>query len=240
MRKQKQPVSGKKKSSSRDRQDAAPDARSEETPQAAPSPDTEEKAEEKPDAGAAEEPDAGGNGRTESPEKLSEENEQLRDRMLRLQADFDNFRKRQLRERTETVRRATEHLMLELLPVCDHLEMALEAAERQNDPLAEGVKLVFEQLRQVLERASLQAVEADGVEFDPNLHEAVAHIPSEEVPENHIIQQTRRGYRLGEKLLRPAQVVVSSGSSGSGEEEAGAENPKPAENSANRPAKQEA
>jgi molecular chaperone GrpE len=134
------------------------------------------------------------------------------ERYLRLHADFENFRKRVLREKDELYSRANEDIMQELLPVLDHLEMALAAAEgREDDPVVEGFRLVGEQLSGVLKKFGLSAIDTDGCEFDPNLHEAILHMPSEEVSENHIVSDARRGYMLGNRLLRASQVVVSSG-----------------------------
>ncbi len=137
----------------------------------------------------------------------------LEERLLRLQADFDNFRKRTLREREDLYRRANEDIMLELLPVLDHLELAFTAAGDTgvDHPLVKGFALVGEQLRQVLRKFGLSEIETDGVAFDPNVHEAIQHLPSESVPENGLIACTRAGYLLGNRLLRAAQVVVSSG-----------------------------
>ena len=138
----------------------------------------------------------------------------LNDRLLRLQADFDNFRKRTLREKGEISKRANEEIMTELLSVLDHLDMALAAAAEHatEGPVAAGFKMVSDQLLGVLVRFGLRPVDVQGQAFDTSLHEAVAHIPSAVVPENGVITQIRRGYALGEKLLRPAQVVISSGS----------------------------
>lgn len=135
------------------------------------------------------------------------------DRLLRLQADFDNYRKRMMREKADIYRRANEDIMEELLPVLDHLELALTAvgASEKLDSIAKGFKLVGEQLISVLNKFGLTPIETDGVAFDPNVHEAVLHMPSTEVPENAIISRTRAGYMLGGQLLRAAQVVVSSG-----------------------------
>jgi len=135
------------------------------------------------------------------------------DRYLRLQADFDNYRKRVLREKDEIYRRANEDIMEELLPVLDHLDMALTSAgeEHQHDPVVEGFRLVGEQLANTLGKFGLSPIETDGQEFDPNLHEAILHMPSETVKENGVVSQARGGYKLGERLLRASQVVVSSG-----------------------------
>lgn len=134
-------------------------------------------------------------------------------RLLRLQADFDNFKKRTIRERNETYRRANEDIMEELLPVMDHMELALDAAAQHDadEAIVEGFRLVSEQLRSALARFGLTPIDAADAEFDPNLHEAISHLPSSDVPENHVMAMTRGGYKLGDMLLRAAQVVVSSG-----------------------------
>lgn len=135
------------------------------------------------------------------------------DRLLRLQADFDNFRKRALRERAEIELQANESLMKELLPVLDHLDLAVDAAVQHNadGPVIEGFRLVSEQLLTALAKAGLTPVDAAAQEFDPHRHEAISQVASETVPANHVVAQVRRGYLLGSKLLRPAQVVVSQG-----------------------------
>ncbi len=146
--------------------------------------------------------------------KQKEETKALQDRLLRLQADFENFRKRTLREKTELYKNANEDIMLELLPVLDHVELALDAAEKHGaDPaFMEGFRLVGEQLSSALGKFGLKAIETDTLPFDPNCHEAVSHLPSAEVDEGHIMAVARRGYRLGDqRVLRAAQVVVSSG-----------------------------
>jgi molecular chaperone GrpE len=154
----------------------------------------------------------------------------LNNRLLRLQADFDNFRKRSLREKDELYRLANQDIMQELLPVLDHLDLALKAVADHGDDQAfvEGVKLVAEQLLSALGKFGMTPVDAAGEEFDPNLHEAISHLPSEDVVENRVIEQVRRGYQLGDRLLRPAQVVVSSGSASATGEETG-EDTQPAE-----------
>ncbi len=137
----------------------------------------------------------------------------VNDRLLRLQADFDNFRKRTARDRAEQHLRALEDLMRELLPVVDHFEMGLATATKQGiDPsVRQGFGLVLDQFRGVLARFGLAPVEAVGTSFDPHVHESVAMIPSEQHPRDTVVEETRRGYTLGGRLLRAAQVVVSSG-----------------------------
>jgi len=135
------------------------------------------------------------------------------DRLLRLQADFDNYRKRMMREKADIYRRANEDIMEELLPVLDHLELAMAAVgdSGQYDSIVKGFKLVGEQLLSVLGKFGLTPVETAGIPFDPNVHEAILHMPAAGVPENGIVSRTRAGYMLGGQLLRAAQVVVSSG-----------------------------
>ncbi len=139
--------------------------------------------------------------------------EVLKDRLLRLQADFDNYRKRMDREKKDWIAFASEKLIVELLPVLDHFELGLADSAKNGAPSAiqEGFQLVCNQFRSALEKAGVQAIDAEGQPFDPNLHEAITHMPSDTVPEGHVVAQTRRGYKLGDKLLRAAQAVVSSG-----------------------------
>ena len=138
----------------------------------------------------------------------------MMERLMRLQADFENFRKRVARERAQMAQQAAEHLVKDLLPVLDHFELALKSAAEHGTSrdVLDGLELVGDEIMGVLAKHGLAAVRAEpGAAFDPMVHEAVAHIPSDEIPADAIIEQTRSGYRLGEKLLRPAQVVVSSG-----------------------------
>jgi molecular chaperone GrpE len=133
--------------------------------------------------------------------------------MLRLQADFDNFRKRTARERGELGARAIEDLVKALLPVLDHFELGLKsAAEHKVDAAVhDGFQMVYNDLLAALKSFGLAPIDAHSAGFDPHQHEAVAHVPSNEYVADQIVAQTRRGYRLGERLLRPVQVVVSSG-----------------------------
>ncbi len=172
-----------------------------------------------------EERDAAGPGgnetELENPPELSGEHNlsptalPVDDRLLRLQADFDNYRKRVLREKEDLYRRANEDLMADILPVLDHIDLALAAAQKlesDQNPVTEGFGLVAEQLMTVLGKFGLTPVTAScGMEFDPNVHEAILHLPSTEIQENRIVSRTRGGYMLSNRLLRAAQVVVSSG-----------------------------
>jgi molecular chaperone GrpE len=173
-------------------------------------PKTEKKA---PKAAAKKEKAAKAEAAAKTAATDAKEAEADRERLIRLQADFENFKKRTIRERNETYRRANEDIMEELLPVMDHMELALEAAAQHDadEAMVEGFRLVSEQLRATLGKFGLTPIDATDAEFDHNLHEAISHLPSPDVPENHVIAMTRRGYKLGDFLLRAAQVVVSSG-----------------------------
>lgn len=143
----------------------------------------------------------------------SAEADAMKDRLLRLQADFDNFRKRVARERAEWSATAQESLFRELLPVLDHFELGLKTARDQGaDPAVQhGFQMVFDQLMAAVRKFGLAPLDVHEGHFDPHLHEALSHVPSEEYGADEIVAQTRRGYKLGDKLLRPVQVVVSSG-----------------------------
>ncbi len=144
-----------------------------------------------------------------SPEAL--ELAAFKDRHARLMADFDNFRKRQVREREEWVKRANEDLLGDLLPIVDHLELALGKAASPTDPLTVGVKLVFDQFISLLARYGVTPIDAKGQLFNPDYHEALTMMSSATVPANRVIDQFRCGWLLAGRLLRPAQVIVSSG-----------------------------
>ena len=151
----------------------------------------------------------------EAPVVEEPEAEPLQKQLLRLQADFDNYRKRTLREKQQVSQLALENLLSELLPVVDHFEMGLSTARQQEAEASviDGFQMVYDQMLSTLKKFKLEPLEAEGAVFDPHKHEAATHIPSEEHAADIVIAQTRRGYMLGDKLLRAAQVVVSSGSS---------------------------
>ena len=143
----------------------------------------------------------------------AEQMEAYKDHLLRARADLDNFRKRAVREREEAARFANESLMEKLIPVLDSFEMAVQATDDQaaagSDAVRDGVRMIFQQLKSALAEAGLEEIDATGQEFDPNLHEAVSTVETDEVEEGHVAQQLRKGYRLRERLLRPAMVVVA-------------------------------
>lgn len=137
----------------------------------------------------------------------------LKDRLLRLQADFDNFRKRTVRDREDMTRRAAEKILKELLPAVDHFDLGIQAARKNHvkHSVIEGFEGVLKQFQVILEKSGVTPIETKGQVFDPHSHECVAQVPSEEHAENMVIEETRKGYKLGNYILRAAQVIVSSG-----------------------------
>jgi molecular chaperone GrpE len=135
------------------------------------------------------------------------------DRLLRTTADFDNFKKRAAREKQDAIKYATESLLQKVIPVLDNFEMALAAAQNSSaadiKSLQEGVAMIHAQLKSTLTEAGLEEVDATGKPFDPNLHEAVSQQESAAVAEGQVLQQLRKGYKLRERLLRPATVIVA-------------------------------
>jgi molecular chaperone GrpE len=133
----------------------------------------------------------------------------LEDQLKRVAADFDNYRKRIARERTELVTSANERLLKELLPILDDLERALEAAAQHEEAqLEEGVRLVHRALDDLLRKHGVAEIETEG-RFDPHVHEALLSQPSE-ADEGSVIQVLQKGYRLGDRVVRPARVVVAA------------------------------
>ena len=139
--------------------------------------------------------------------------DRFRDLALRSQADFENYKKRSAREKEEAIKYANSSLLERLVSIIDNFELGLAAAKKQGEqsPIYSGMVLVQKQLNDLLAENGLQPIEAEGRRFDPNVHEAIAHEPSDQVPEGIVLRQTRRGYRFKDRLLRPAKVVVSSG-----------------------------
>ncbi len=147
--------------------------------------------------------------------RLTAERDMLKDQLLRLRAEFDNYRKRVLREGEQARTSAAQGIVREMLPVADNLERALLHAEDPSSGLAEGVRMVLRQFMDVFAARGLAAIPAMGVAFDPNVHEALSYMPSEEHAAGMVMNEFERGYCLGSAVLRPSRVVVSSGTSAS-------------------------
>ncbi len=169
---------------------------------------------DRPDIQEAFEDPAAVDGVVEELERRLAEVEAERDGRLadlqRVAADFDNYRKRSVRDQEALVARAHERLVKQLLPVVDNLERALVAAtEHEEEKVLEGVELVVQELHEALRREGLEEIETKG-RFDPHVHEALLSQPSE-AEEGSVIEVLQKGYRLGDRVLRPARVVVSQG-----------------------------
>src|SRR5436309_5610895 len=146
-------------------------------------------------------------------DQLTQERSTLLDQLLRRQAEFENYRRRVDRERAETYARSRAEVVLELLPVIDNFERALASLEHSGSDaksVRQGIELIHRQLNDALAKFGLEPVESVGQAFDPNVHEAVSAEPSSEHEENRVVAEFERGYRLGEKLLRPAKVKVAA------------------------------
>jgi len=135
------------------------------------------------------------------------------ERLLRTTADFDNFKKRAAREKQEAIKYANESLLQKLIPVLEHLDMALAAAQpagpEAGQSLQAGVSMICQQFKGVLAESGLEEVDAIGKVFDPHLHEALSQQETPDVPEGQVVQQLRKGYKFRDRLLRPAGVVVA-------------------------------
>ena len=141
--------------------------------------------------------------------RLTAERDEYLDIAQRVQAEFDNYRKRALRDQERLVAHAHERLVRELLPVLDDLERALEAAdEHEEAKVVEGVKLVEQALRGALAKEGLAEISTDGP-FDPHVHEALLTKPAEDAEPGSVLEVVQRGYRLGDKVVRPARVIVA-------------------------------
>ena len=142
-------------------------------------------------------------------EQLRQERDQLLDRLARLQAEFENARKRAEREKAEYRDYATGNVVEQFLPVLDHFELALKATGSV-DQLRTGVELIVKQMEDVLKQLQVLPVPAVGEPFDPHQHEALGTVESDEIPDQHVAEEIRRGYRLPDRLLRPAMVRVAT------------------------------
>jgi molecular chaperone GrpE len=171
---------------------------------------TEAQVEESEDAPQVEEPGHDAPAPDDPVAALRAERDEYLALAQRVQADFENYRKRTIREQERLVAHAHERLVRELLPVLDDLERTLEAAEQHEEAkLVEGVQLVEKALRAALKKEGLVEIETDGA-FDPHVHEALLTQPSADVEPGSVLGVVQRGYRLGDKVVRPARVVVSS------------------------------
>ena len=219
---------GRKKRRTMNEEEEKKGSEAEEKASAEPSPEaaaaeaeTEQEAES---ADAADKPEetnaeaAGAEGKPEEAESAPEEKAEeppaepdWKDRYARLLADFDNYRKRVARDREELAQFAAKDILKDLLPTVDNLALALEKAENKEDPFVQGVKLAYDGFLKALADHGATPLDSVGEPFDTNFHDALAQLPSTDVAEGVVMNEVKRGGLLHGKLLRPAQVVVSSG-----------------------------
>ena len=146
-------------------------------------------------------------GQTEI-DQLRAERDQLLDRLARMQAEFENARKRAQREKTEFRDHVTGSVVEQLLPVLDNFELALKSTGSAQQ-LRSGVSLIMKQMEEILEKMQVSAIPAVGESFDPRVHEALGAVERDDVPDQHVAEEIRRGYKIRERLLRPALVRVA-------------------------------
>jgi molecular chaperone GrpE len=142
-------------------------------------------------------------------EKLKAENAAYLDRLARLQAEFENFRKRSAREQEEFRGYALADALKQMLPLLDSLDRALKTENASTEDFRSGVELIDRQFHDVFTKLGVEPIVAQGQPFDPSLHQAIQMVDSTEVPDNHVIDELQRGYRIKSRLLRPAMVTVS-------------------------------
>lgn len=147
-------------------------------------------------------------------QQAERERDELKDMLLRKTAEFENFRRRSQKEKQDLIEYANEHLILKMLPVVDDLHTAVEAARKSNDyaGMLKGIEMIYTKALKIFEDAGVAPIQTGpGEPFNVEIHEALAHIPSE-APEGHIVQEIQRGFRLREKVIRHTKVVTSAGS----------------------------
>ena len=215
----------KKRTMNEEEEKKVPEA--EEKGSAAPSPEAAAEAETVQESASAdvtdkpEEPNAEAAGAEEKPEEAKSAPEEKaeepasepnwKDQYARTLADFDNYRKRMARDREELAQFAAKDILKDLLPTVDNLALALDKAENKEDPFVQGVKLAYDGFLKVLADHGATPLDSVGEPFDTNFHDALAQLPSADVPEGTVMNEVKRGWLLHGKLLRAAQVVVSSG-----------------------------
>ncbi|MCS1410498.1 MAG: Protein GrpE [Verrucomicrobia subdivision 3 bacterium] len=215
----------------------------ESNPTGAPKPEVDSPEEAKPESDAEVE---SGEEAVESPQPVilsveehrkltdqAEKSAEYWDRLLRLTAEFDNFKKRAARDRQEAIKYANESILEKLLPTLDNFDMAMLAVKNANaqadslDSLKQGISMVFKQLKDVIKESGMEEIDAAGQTFNPAWHEAISQEETDEAPEGQVIKQLRKGYKLKDRLIRPANVIVAKATGQS--EQPAEDNPKKTE-----------
>ncbi len=151
-----------------------------------------------------------GNAFADEGARLTEELKEMSEKYLRLYAEFDNYKKRVNKDKEELLKYGQESLLYELLTVIDNLELALKhASDEVSTGLIQGVEITYKELMKTLEKFGLTAVEAEGENFDPSVHHAMSQVERDDVEENIVVEEYRKGYKLKDKVLRPSLVSVS-------------------------------
>jgi molecular chaperone GrpE len=168
---------------------------------------------DKPETAATESNPVGESATVDPLAEAQAEALKFKDLYLRGQADFDNFRKRAAREKEEAIRYSNSALLERLLPILDNFELGLDAARQTTDAsgIVQGMSMVRKQLQDFLQDHGVEILSAEGTPFDPNFHEAVGQEASDSVAEGIVLRQLRRGFKLRDRLIRPATVIVSKG-----------------------------
>lgn len=157
---------------------------------------------------------------------ISEQKDVYEDKFLRLYAEFENYKKRVIKDKESLVKFANESLIYDLLPSMDNLEIALRhAGENESRDVVEGVKITIREFFRILEKYGVKPIEAEGRPFDPAVHHAMNQVERDDLPENMVVEEFRKGYTYGDKVLRASMVSVSKAPDSRGEQEAGAEGP---------------
>ncbi|WP_017186140.1 nucleotide exchange factor GrpE [Alkalibacillus haloalkaliphilus] len=144
-------------------------------------------------------------------EEIKQEKEALQDKLARLQADFDNFRRRTKKEKEADLKYKSQDIANDLIPVLDNFERAfqVEVNDESTNSFAEGMEMVYNQFKQALEEHGIEEVEAEGVQFDPQMHQAVMQVSEEGIESNQVIEVLQKGYQLKDRVIRPAMVKVN-------------------------------
>ena len=140
---------------------------------------------------------------------LEAELKEKSDRILRLQADFENFRRRTAKEKEELAAVITQNILTDFLPLLDNFERAMAVEQSDVEAFQKGVEMIFTQLREVLDKHGLQSIEAEGQTFDPNFHQAVMRVEDSDAPDGTITQVLQKGYQAKGRVIRPAMVQVA-------------------------------
>ena len=175
--------------------------------------DTKEEAEEKEESAEEAEEEKGNGGffkKKEKKDKKDAQIEELTDKVRRQMAEFENFRKRSEKEKSQMYEVGAKSILEKILPVVDNFERGLKGMEESEDPFAQGMQMIYKQLMTSLEEAGVSPIEALGNEFDPNFHNAVMHVEDEEAGESEIVEEFQKGYMYHDTVLRHSMVKVAN------------------------------